>query len=238
MLVLREAIMTVSFRQKSVRASAFLLFAVFLLPLPLIGAELIVTSSADSGEGSLREAIAMAQEGDTILLDPTQDDDPALTMTVRLTSGPLVIDKSITIFGIAQGRHVTVFVEQTGNGRVFEVNGDVNVTRSGLGVTGGSVKKRIANAKKDPTYLLADVEIVAEYKLANINRKALEALIHKFFSSARLDLELKDRFGSQVEPREWFLVPLSAIDEAIQRIKDGTIDQVKYDPEQATIVSS
>ncbi|MCB1206558.1 MAG: hypothetical protein KDN18_20025, partial [Verrucomicrobiae bacterium] len=104
----------------------------------MIGAELIVTSSADSGEGSLREAIAMAQEGDTILLDPTQDDDPALTMTVRLTSGPLVIDKSITIFGIAQGRHVTVFVEQTGNGRVFEVNGDVNVTLSGLGVTGGS----------------------------------------------------------------------------------------------------
>jgi hypothetical protein len=107
-----------------------------------------------------------------------------------------------------------------------------------IGVTGGSVKKRIANAKKDPTYLLADVEIVAEYKLANINRKALEALIHKFFSSARLDLELKDRFGSQVEPREWFLVPLSVIDEAIQRIKDGTIDQVEYDPEQATIVYS
>lgn len=107
-----------------------------------------------------------------------------------------------------------------------------------IGVTGGGVKKRIANAKKDPTYLLADVEIVAEYKLANINRKALEALIHKFFSSARLDLELKDRFGSQVEPREWFLVPLSAIDEAIQRIKDGTIDQVEYDPEQASLVTT
>jgi hypothetical protein len=82
------------------------------------------------------------------------------------------------------------------------------------------------------------VEIVAEYKLANINRKALEALIHKFFASARLDLELKDRFGSHVEPREWFLVPLAAIDEAIQRIKDGTIYQVKYDPEQASLVAT
>lgn len=73
-----------------------------------------------------------------------------------------------------------------------------------IGVTGGDVKSRVANARKDPTYLLADVEIVATFKLANINRQRLEALLHKFFGKARLDLELKDRFGGQVEPREWF----------------------------------
>jgi Meiotically up-regulated gene 113 len=104
-----------------------------------------------------------------------------------------------------------------------------------IGVTGGDVKARIVSAKKDPTYLLADVEIVAEYKLANISRKGLEALLHKFFGSARLDMELKDRFGSQVEPREWFLVPLTAIDEAIQRITDGTISNFRYDPETARL---
>lgn len=105
-----------------------------------------------------------------------------------------------------------------------------------IGVTGGNVKARIANAKKDPTYLLADVEIVGEYRLANVNRKALEALIHKFFSGVRLDVELKDRFGSHVEPREWFLVPLPAIDEMIQRIKDGTIAGYRYEPQQATLL--
>ena len=104
-----------------------------------------------------------------------------------------------------------------------------------IGVTGGDVKSRVANAKKDPTYLLADVEIAATYKLANVHPKALEALLHKFFGSARLDLELKDRFGSQVEPREWFLVPISAVDEAIQRIKDGTIGDFRYDKESARI---
>ena len=104
-----------------------------------------------------------------------------------------------------------------------------------IGVTGGDVKSRVANAKKEPTYLLADVEIVVTYKLANVNRQALEALLHKFFGSARLDLELKDRFGGQVEPREWFLVPLPAIDEAIQRIKDGTIGGFRYDPETASL---
>ena len=100
-----------------------------------------------------------------------------------------------------------------------------------IGVTGGDVKTRVANARKDPTYLLADVDIVGEYKLANINRKALERLLHKLFGAARLDLELKDRFGFQVEPREWFLVPRLVIDEAIQKIMEGTIDGFRYDPE-------
>lgn len=95
----------------------------------------------------------------------------------------------------------------------------------------------IRNAKKEPTYLLADVEVIAEYKLANINCKSLEALLHKLFAPARLDMELKDRFGSHVEPREWFLVPLSAVDQAICRIKDGSIRGYKYDPSSATLVS-
>lgn len=106
-----------------------------------------------------------------------------------------------------------------------------------IGVTGGDVKSRIANAKKDPTYLLAEVEIVATFKLSNINRRRLEGLLHKFFGSARLDLELKDRFGSGVEPREWFLVPLPLIEEAIQKLKEGTIGDFRYDPKTAQIVT-
>ena len=104
-----------------------------------------------------------------------------------------------------------------------------------IGVTGGDVKSRIANAKKDPTYLLADVEIVATFKLANINRKGLEALLQKFFASAQLDLELQDRFGTPVKPREWFLVSLKVIEEVIEKIMEGTIDQFRYDPEAASL---
>lgn len=107
-----------------------------------------------------------------------------------------------------------------------------------IGVTGGDVGKRIANAKKDPTYLLADVEVMGFYKLVNINRTLLEAMIHKFFASARLDLELKDRFGGQVEPREWFLVPLPVIEEAIQKLREGKIGNYRYDPATAQIVKA
>ncbi len=105
-----------------------------------------------------------------------------------------------------------------------------------IGVTGGDVKKRIANAKKDPTYLLAEVEVVGKFKLSNVNRKRLENLLHKFFASARLDLELMDRFGGQVEPKEWFLLPLPVIEEAIKKIKDGSIGNFQYDTKTAQIV--
>ena len=107
-----------------------------------------------------------------------------------------------------------------------------------IGVTGGDVKNRIANAKKDPTYLLADVKIVVTFKLANINRKRLEAILHKFFASARLDLEFQDRFDAIVQPREWFMVPLEVIEEAIEKIKEGTIEGFRYDPETASLVRS
>lgn len=107
-----------------------------------------------------------------------------------------------------------------------------------IGVTGGDVKSRVANAKKDPTYLLADVEIVATFKLVNINRKRLEALLQKFFGSARLEVELNDRFGKPVKPKEWFLVPLEVIEEVIEKIKEGTIEQFRYDPKTASLTTA
>jgi hypothetical protein len=105
-----------------------------------------------------------------------------------------------------------------------------------IGVTGGDVGKRIVNARLDPTFLLADVEVVATYKLFNVNRTKLENLIHRIFAPARLDITIQDRFGNPVEPREWFLVPLQAIDQAVERIMDGTITNYNYDPHMAALV--
>ena len=99
-----------------------------------------------------------------------------------------------------------------------------------IGVTGGDVKKRLTNAKYDPTFLMADVEIIATYKLANISRSKLENIIHKFFGAVKLDIEIKDRFGKPVKAQEWFLVPVFIIDEMVEKIKDGTISNYYYDP--------
>jgi hypothetical protein len=105
-----------------------------------------------------------------------------------------------------------------------------------IGVTGGEVETRIVGAEKDATYLLAGVEIVATYKLHNLNRTRLENIFHRLFGAAQLDLTIEDRFGHPVKPREWFLVPLQVIDEAVQRIRDGSITNVLYDPKTARLV--
>ncbi|MDB9881302.1 GIY-YIG nuclease family protein, partial [Planktomarina temperata] len=91
-----------------------------------------------------------------------------------------------------------------------------------IGVTHNDVEKRIAGAHLQPTFLMANVEIIATYELYNINRTKLENLLHRIFEPARLDIEIMDRFGRPVVPREWFLVPLFMIKEAVEKIKDGT----------------
>ncbi|MFT6791858.1 MAG: hypothetical protein ACJA04_001071 [Cellvibrionaceae bacterium] len=105
-----------------------------------------------------------------------------------------------------------------------------------IGVTGGSVKTRIANAKLDPTYLMADVEIVATYELYNISRTKLENIPHRFFDSAKLDIQINDRFGKPVVPREWFLIPLFIIGELVEKIKDGAVSKYRYGAKNVQLV--
>ena len=76
---------------------------------------------------------------------------------------------------------------------------------------------------------------MATYKLSGINRVKLENLLHRVFAPAQLNLTIQDRFGQPVKPREWFLVPLSAVDEAVGRIRDGSIAGMVYDPKTAAL---
>ncbi len=104
-----------------------------------------------------------------------------------------------------------------------------------IGVTGGDIKKRLANAKLDPTFLMGDVEVVATYELSNINRARLENVIHTFFEPARLNITITDRFGNPIIPREWFLVPLHVIDDVISKIRSNEIVKFRYNPASASL---
>ena len=105
-----------------------------------------------------------------------------------------------------------------------------------IGVTNKKVETRIANAKLAPTFLMADVEVVATYQLYNINRNKLEKLVHRIFAKSRLEVEIKDRFGNPVKPQEWFLVPLGIINEVVEKIQEGTITRYFYDAKTASLV--
>ena len=124
--------------------------------------------------------------------------------------------------------------------RSLSANPDISQHRNYLhkiGVTKTSVKNRISHAAKDPTYLLADVEVVAEFSLYNFNPMVTEQILHTFFSSARADLCIKDRFGNDVKPREWFFIPLEEIRKAVTYLSDNTILNYVYNAEKAQIES-
>ena len=143
-----------------------------------------------------------------------------------------------------------LFGDQTANGD--EASGTIYVLRSKadipyvaehrtlvhkIGVTNAKVESRITGAELDPTFLMAEVEIVAQYALYNIDRGKLEKLIHRIFAPARLEIEVEDRFGNPIVPREWFLVPLKAIDDAVEKIREGTITRYRYDATSASLVA-
>lgn len=105
-----------------------------------------------------------------------------------------------------------------------------------IGLARESVEKRIRNARKETTYLNDDVKLVAQYECYNLNIVTLEKLIHHFFAEVRLDISIIDKNGIEINPREWFIVPLSIIDEAIELLISGTIVNYRYDKEQQKIV--
>ena len=106
-----------------------------------------------------------------------------------------------------------------------------------IGFTAGKMEVRIQNAKDDPTFLMAPVRPVATYTLYNINKVKLEHLLHNFFADARLNIEITDRFGKKIKPRERFLVPQEIIAEAIKRLQNGSIVDYRYDMNTVSLLA-
>ncbi len=104
-----------------------------------------------------------------------------------------------------------------------------------IGLSTQPVEERIKNAPKEATYLFADVEIIAKYKCWNTNLNVLENLIHRFFAKVCLDVDLCDKDNKRYNPREWFVAPLSVIDEAINLLLQETIVNYYYDEEEQKI---
>lgn len=108
-----------------------------------------------------------------------------------------------------------------------------------IGVTSQDVRRRIADARNDPTFLLAPVEIVAEFALQNLPRNKVEHLLHRFFEDARpAGLFIQDRFGKTIHPKEWFYVLPEHVSQAAQLIKDGTLNLYRYDLMKQKIVKA
>jgi len=98
-----------------------------------------------------------------------------------------------------------------------------------IGFSSTSVDERIKNAKKEATYLFADVKKIAAYQVYNRNADKLESLLHRFFAKACLNVDLFDTKGQRITPREWFVVPFDVIEEVIHLILNENIVNYEYD---------
>lgn len=105
-----------------------------------------------------------------------------------------------------------------------------------IGFSRMSVEQRIKNAERSPTYLMAPVRVVADYRLYNVRPSALEHLLHRVFAAVRLDLTQIDRKGRDYDPSEWFLVPWEVINQAVAMITSGEIVEYEYDPATKRLV--
>ena len=184
--------------------------------------------------GRLRVIYSNGTESDLLLRSLQRalykdSDGRAGSRIIPCEDGPLFGD-AVEADDIASG---TIYVLRSGSHHPFIAEHRELIHK--IGVTGGKVKTRIANAENDATYLLAPVDIVAEYRLHNINRTRLESLFHRLFGEVQIDLTIPDRFGNPVKPKEWFLVPLQAIDETVKRIVDGSITEYAYDSASARL---
>lgn len=158
-------------------------------------------------------------------------DDPAARRLASPESGQMSFGGEFDPDDIESG---TIYVLRSQSDHPFVAQNRELIHK--IGVTGGRVEARLTNAEHDATYLLAKVDVIATYKLAGINRTRMENIFHKIFASARLNITIHDRFGNPVQPEEWFLVPLFVIDEAVERIRDGSITGYVYDPTAARLV--
>lgn len=107
-----------------------------------------------------------------------------------------------------------------------------------IGFSKIDVRERIKNAIKEPTYLMADVEVVSTYKCYNMNPHKFEQLIHRFFAEVCLNVDVFDDNGKRITPREWFVVPFEIIDKTIELIISGEIINFSYDYKLKSLIKN
>ncbi len=105
-----------------------------------------------------------------------------------------------------------------------------------IGFTRSSVESRLKDSDQDPTFLMSEVSLVKAYQCFNMNSQILEQKLHAFFGKVCLNLDVYDNKGKRHIPREWFMAPLEAIEQAILLFLNGEIKDFIYDEDREMIV--
>ncbi len=119
----------------AIRSTAIAVVLLCAVAIRARATTITVTNTNDSGPGSLRQALADAHDGDTV-------EAAGISGVIRLTTGELLVDKSVTINGagadvLAVDGHATSSVFQIGSGKTVTIS-DLTI-RNGEGNFGGGI---------------------------------------------------------------------------------------------------
>ena len=99
-----------------------------------------------------------------------------------------------------------------------------------IGYSTTPIFERIKDAQNDPTYLMAHVQVIDSFIITNdYNPEKIEFFIHRFFSDAKIEMEIIDKNGRKYIPQEWYSVPLGIVRQAVSLLDSGDIVDYIYD---------
>ena len=104
-----------------------------------------------------------------------------------------------------------------------------------IGSTSGTAAGRASAAERHTTFLNAPVEVLAEYRLPAVAMRGVETMLHRFFDEVRMDVWFESDDRNVAEANEWFDVPLTVINDAIDLIAAETITHFRYDADTKSI---
>jgi hypothetical protein len=142
---------------------------------------LTVLNNADSGDGSLRAAIAAAQSGDTIVFDPR-----LAYQTITLSSGPLALSSNLTIDGLGANQ---LAISGNSASQLFTLSGTAEVALANLTLAGGMSSQGGAVFIGGTAALTLDSDILSgNQAMGDANGNALGGAVYSS-AGARLTID-------------------------------------------------
>ena len=160
-----------------------------------------------------------------------QKDGKLITNTYEATENELFVNANLVMEEDIQTGWIYVLKSKSPNPQIASIH---NLYK--IGFSSKPIDERIKNASNEATYLFGEVAKVSSYACYNRNADKLEQLLHRFFASACLDIDLFNEKGQRLNPREWFVVPFEIIEEAIELILNEDINNYKYDSDAKLII--
>lgn len=222
----------ISFREKTVQEGAFLVLGGIMIYLEYIGK--LEKGSDGKMDGRTRIIFENGMESRMMLrslIKRLYENGFSVTFTEDNLNDELLNNMSGITKEDQESGYIYVLKSMSNDLRISEIR---NLYK--IGFTENEVEIRIANAKNEPTYLMADVKIEAKYKCFNLNTQKFELIIQKLFGNSCLNIDIFDSKGLRHSPREWFIVPLKIINQAIELIIKEDIIGYYYDNQTEQLV--